>query len=183
MEPVSEEEAIPTIQEALKQLAVDLRARKRNKQDYDEQVAELTKAYGPRDTELKERIDANTAVIVAIVSAHFRHIFPIKKSREFREGKLSVRESTSFVFDSTKVEEWLRERGIWRDNSTPQPRKIDKDGIEENAALLALLPDEIARHVMVDRLTIKVPDPQLSDVKEDLPPLRQEVPRPEASSN
>jgi hypothetical protein len=181
MEPVSEEEAIPTIQRALAQLARDMRARKRNKQDFDEKVQELTDAYSKRDTELAQSIAANTAIVVAVVTAHYKHIFPRNKNRQLREGMLKVREATSFPFDAKKAEKWLRERGLWRDNSTPQPRKIDKDKIEKDTALVAQMPDEIARFVKVNRLTIKLPDPQLSDVKEDLPALRQEVPAPEDS--
>jgi hypothetical protein len=181
MEPVSEEEAIPTIQQTLRKLASALRGRQRNKLNFDEDVEDLRTDYAVRDAEFSQLITEYTEVIVANVAAHYKLLFPALKTREFREGTLSVRAATSFPFDAKKAEKWLRARGLWRDNSIPQPRKIDKDKIQEDTALVAQMPDEIARFVKVNRLTIKLPDPQLSDVKEDLPALRQEVPAPEDS--
>ena len=180
MGSIPEEEVIPRLEAALERLAPLESELAEIQLETDRSIRRLLANKGRRTDPLTAQRDSIIDEIVAIIAEHRGIVFvdgrgKPSKNVVLRGGTVKAYFSReSLVTDDAQLEAELRGLGLWRDNSIPQPRKLDKAKIKKNRALVAQLSDQAAHYAKKENLAIILPK-QTVEVKEFANPLKRTI--------
>jgi phage host-nuclease inhibitor protein Gam len=174
MGSVSQEEAIPRLEELLEKLSDEQAKLDKRKARAEKEHKAILAKHGPVIDRRTEKIESLVTEITKIFTEHREHLLEDGgKSVTLRGGELSARFAAEAleIDDEYRAELWLRGKGRWQKYSKAVKRKLDKAALKKDKDLVNSAPDDIMRLVQNENLHIKLPKLKL-EIRRVLDPLR-----------